>query len=336
MAWLHREITRIEARLARPLGAKASKGAVLVGGYATRSEWHAKSRRRGALHDRLAALEADWAIGRVRVVRGGKKLARMRDHLDDAGLSPSAWRERWQAARMFLAADGESGKRCGNETIRVTDTGQLSIRLPATLAHLANAPHGRYMLDATVAFTHRAGEWLDRIVAARAVAYRIHHDVVRGRWYVTASWKRTAVPVLPLQAALARGVVAVDMNNDHLAAWRLDAHGNPVGEPRRFFYDLSGSAQHRDAQLRHALTRLLHHTRSSGAATIAVEDLDFTDGASRERHGRNKQFRRLVSRFPTAGLKPGWCRWPPSRTSRLSPWTRRTPRGGAHSTGRSP
>jgi IS605 OrfB family transposase len=92
------------------------------------------------------------------------------------------------------------------------------------------------------------------------------------------------------------------MNDDHLAAWHLDVHGNPVGEPRRFFYDLSGSADHRDAQIRHALTRLLHFVRHSGAAAIAVEDLDFTDGKSRERHGR-KCFRRLLSRFPTAKLK---------------------------------
>ena len=303
MAWLRGQIERIEGRLARPLGAKADKQAGLPRGYVTRWEWHAKSRRLRALLDRLAALEADWAAGRVRVVRGGKRLARLRHHLDEAGLSGQAWRLQWQAARMFLAADGETGKRCGNETIRVTDTGQLSIRLPASLAHLANAPHGRYVLDATVAFTHRAGEWRERIIADRAVVYRINHDSRNGRWYVTASWKRAPVPVLPLQAALAHGVVAVDMNDDHLAAWRLDMHGNPAGEPRRFFYDLSGSTQHRDAQIRHALTRLLHHTRRCGASAIAIEDLHFTDGMCRERQGRNKRFRRLVSRFPTTKLR---------------------------------
>jgi IS605 OrfB family transposase len=204
---------------------------------------------------------------------------------------------------MFLAADGESGKRFGNETIRITGTGQVSIRLPAPLGHLANAPHSRYVLDAAVVFKHRDEEWADRIDANRAVAYRIHHDPVRRRWYVTASWQRAAVPVLPLQSALAKGVVAVDANDDHLAAWHLDIHGNPVGEPKRFFYDLSGSTQHRDAQIRHALTRLLRHTRCCAATAIALEDLDFTDGKSREKHGRNKRFRRLVSRFPTARLK---------------------------------
>ncbi|MER5757583.1 aldo/keto reductase [Streptomyces sp. NPDC002088] len=108
--------------------------------------------------------------------------------------------------------------------------------------------------------------------------------------------------MLPLQAALARGVVAVDMNDDHLAAWRLDPHGNPVGEPNRYFYDLTGSTTHRDAQIRHALTRLVHHTRATGAAAIAVEDLDFTDGRCREKHGRNKRFRRLISRFPASDI----------------------------------
>ncbi|GCB51636.1 hypothetical protein SNL152K_8992 [Streptomyces sp. NL15-2K] len=32
-------------------------------------------------------------------------------------------------------------------------------------------------------------------------------------------------------------------------------------------------------------------------------DLDFTDGTSQEKHGRNKRFRRPISRFPTAKLK---------------------------------
>ncbi|WP_329345168.1 transposase [Streptomyces sp. NBC_01352] len=303
LAWLRGQIASIEARLTRPLGAKADKRAGLARGYATRGEWHAKSRRLQTLKDRLMVVEAERAAGRVHVVRGGKRLANARHHLEAAGLSEQAWRERWEAGRMFLTADGESGKRFGNETIRVTDTGQVSVKLPAPLAHLANAPHGRYVLDATVAFKHRGAEWLDRITANRAVAYRIHHDTVRGRWYVTASWQRAAAPVLPLQTALARGVVGVDMNDDHLAAWQLDVHGNPVGEPQRYFYDLTGTAEHRDAQLRHALTWLLHHTRWCGAAAIAIEDLDFTDGTSREKHGRNKRFRRLISRFPTAKLK---------------------------------
>jgi hypothetical protein len=294
-------VRMLRHRLSLPIGEKGSKGA--PGGYRSRREWFAKSRRLACLEERRAAAVADWKAGGVRVCRGGKRLAKTRHHLDEAQLTEREWRGRWEAARWFCSADGESGKRFGNETIRVTDTGQISLRLPAPLSGFANAPHGRYVLAATVAFPHRGQEWAERVAANRAVAYRIHHDPRRGRWYLTASWQRPAVTTVPLDAALAAGCIGVDANDDHLASWRLDTHGNPVGEPRRFFYDLSGTAAHRDAQIRHALTRLLHWAKQTGVSAIAVEDLDFEWEKTREKHGRRKAFRRLISRFPTARLK---------------------------------
>jgi IS605 OrfB family transposase len=93
------------------------------------------------------------------------------------------------------------------------------------------------------------------------------------------------------------------VNAGHLAAWRLDVHGNPTGSPRRFFYDLTGTALHRDAQVRHALTRLLHWARTCGVKAIAVEDLDFAAEKTREKHGRRKRFRQLISGMPTGKLR---------------------------------
>ncbi|TDC97644.1 IS200/IS605 family element transposase accessory protein TnpB [Actinomadura sp. 7K507] len=300
LSGLEAGIATIERRLSVPVGAKDTRRA--AGGYRSRREWFAKSRRLHVLKDRLAAAQADWDAGRVRVVRGGRRLLNNRHNLE-AGLSEEQWRARWEAGRRFCQADGESGKRYGNETIRVTPDGQVSIRLPAPLAHLANAPHSRYVLTARVAFAHRGAEWADRICVDRAVAYRIHHDPDRGRWYLTASWQRPAIPTMPLEAARARGMIGVDTNADHLAAYRLDAHGNPVGDPRRFGYDLSGTAAHRDAQVRHALTALLHWARRCGVAAIAIEDLDFAREKTREKHGRRKRFRQLISGFPTGKLK---------------------------------
>jgi hypothetical protein len=81
---------------------------------------------------RLAAVERRLAEGRVSVCRGGRRLAKLRhsvnvgdsDHHGDGDdatlrLTEAAWRTRWQAERLFLAADGEADKRWGNETIRV-------------------------------------------------------------------------------------------------------------------------------------------------------------------------------------------------------------------------
>lgn len=239
----------------------------------------------------------------MHVVRGGKRLARARQNLQAAQVTEVAWRDQWEAERWFLAADGESGRRFGNETIRVTPDGEVIIKLPAPLADQANAPHGRYVLAARVQFRHRGAEWADRVAANRAVAYRIHYDVPRGRWYLTASWQIPPAKTIPLQAALVDGVIAVDTDADHFAAWRLDAHGNPIGNPRRFSYDLTGTAARRDAQVRHALTRLLNWARTCGVKAIAIEDLDFSAEKTREEHGRKKRFRQLISSMPTGRLR---------------------------------
>ncbi|MGR4852484.1 IS200/IS605 family accessory protein TnpB-related protein [Streptomyces sp. LARHCF252] len=293
-------IAMITHRLSLPVGEKGSKRA--PGGYGSQREWHAKSRRLHVLQDRLQAVRADWEAGRVRVVRGGKRLLNTRHHLDQAGLSEPEWRERWQAARRFLQADGESGKRYGNETVRVTPDGEVSLKLPAPLVYLANAPYGRYVLTARVAFAHRGEQWADRVHANRAIAYRIHEDTGRGRWYLTATWTLSPAPTLPLVAARVHGMLGVDTNADHLAAWRLDPHGNPIGAPMRFAYDLSGTTTHRDAQVRHALTRLLHFAKRHCLA-VAIEDLDFTAETTREKHGRRTRFRKLISGMPTSRLR---------------------------------
>ena len=288
-------------RLSLPVGDKGSQGK--PGGYQSKSEWFRKSRRLHILKARLAAVEEDIATGRVHVVRGGKKLARNRHNLAAAGLTETAWRERWETARWFLSADGESGKRFANETIRVTPDGEVSIKLPKPLQYLANSPRGRYVLSARVAFQYRGAEWADRITGNRAVAYEIHYDVAKGRWYLTACWKRPAIQAVPLDAARAGGLIGVDTNADHFAAYRLDAHGNPTGDPRRFTYDLTGSADHRDAQLRHALSRLLRWATRIGVSAIAIEDLDFSDGKTREKFGRKKRFRQLIHGIPTGKVR---------------------------------
>lgn len=293
-------IATITHRLSLPVGEKGSRHA--PGGYRSRQEWFAKSRRLHVLEDRLDAARADREAGVVHMVRGGKRLLNVRHKLEAAGLTAAGWRAQWETGRRFLQADGETGKRYGNETIRVTNDGEVALKLPAPLERLANAPHGRYVLTSRVRFPHRGEQWRDRVTANRAVAYRIHEDVGRGRWYLTASWTIPPVTTMPLEATRAGGVVGVDTDADHLAAWRLDTHGNPVGNPRRFDYDLGGSAGHPDAQVRHALIRLLHWAERHGLA-IAVEDLDFTTEKTREKHGRRRKFRKLISGRPVARLR---------------------------------
>ncbi|WP_371238610.1 IS200/IS605 family accessory protein TnpB-related protein [Streptomyces pimonensis] len=290
----------IAHRLSLLVGEKVTKRA--PGGYRTQREWFAKTRRLHLLEGRLAAERTDREAGRVRVVQGGKRLARNRQHLEQAQLTEDVWRQRWEAARWFLRAGGESGKRFGNETIRGTPDGEVSIKLLVPFAHLADSGRDRYVLTGTVAFRHRDEKWADRVSADRAVACRIRLDTGRGRWYLTASWTIPPARTVPLAQARTGGLVGVGADTDHLAAWCLDEYGNPVGEPRRFSHDLSGSAAHRDAQVRHALIRLLHWAVRHRLA-IAIENLDFQTETTRERHVRRKRFHRLISGMPVSRLR---------------------------------
>jgi hypothetical protein len=101
----------IAHRLSLPVGSRGSKRA--PGGYRSRQEWFAKARRLRVLQDRLARQRADREAGVVHVVRGGKRLARNRHNLAAAQLTEPQWRQRWEAARWFLQADGHGHPAAG-------------------------------------------------------------------------------------------------------------------------------------------------------------------------------------------------------------------------------
>ncbi|MCT9082546.1 hypothetical protein N4G65_39385, partial [Streptomyces fulvoviolaceus] len=186
---------------------------------------------------------------RVRITRGGRRLLHSRHHLYDSATSPKplseadwraqveGWGEVWSARRMFLTADGEAGAPFGNYTLSINPAdGQVAMVLPDPLRPAyANAPRGRYVLDAAATFSHRGEAWADRIASGASVRYDITYDPTRGRWYLDASWSATAkgqkVTVPALETLRRHRVLAVDVNADHLAAWIIDPHGNPVAPP---------------------------------------------------------------------------------------------------------
>ncbi|MCX5611466.1 hypothetical protein OHB39_28510 [Streptomyces sp. NBC_00047] len=304
---LRRAITKIGKRLVVPCGQRVGG----VRGYPSRAERTQKQCRLQVLTARLAEVERRIAAGHPAVVVGGRRLAKVRHHRADAGLTEAEWRERWDAARMFLTADGESGAPYGNYTITVDPAdGTATIVLPEPLRHLANAPRGRYQLACTVTFNHRREEWLDRVDANSSVRYDITYDPERGRWYLDASWStpKTVLPTPIELAASAIRLLAVDLNADHLAACVVDAHGNPVGEPITVPTDLTGSTSQRDGRLRAAITELINLAKTNDCAGLAIENLGFDEARAtgRETMGRGKRgktFRRTVAGMPTARFR---------------------------------
>lgn len=273
-----------------------------VRGYADAGQRFAKTRRLAALHARLDRAQVNLAAGRPSITVGGNRLWRTRQHLDAAELSEAQWRQRWDGSRMFMTADGESGKAGGNETIRVDEQGRLRIKVPAALVDR----FGTHLhIAAPVVFGHRGDEWAARVAGRRAVRYDITFNAKKVRWYLDASWTLTPAPVDDLEVLRAGRVLGVDLNADHLATCVLDPSGNPIGAPVTIPVQTAGlRASRRDGRVRAAITALLNLAESHQCTAVVVENLDFADARAtgRETLGsgrRGKQLRRTVAGIPT-------------------------------------
>jgi IS605 OrfB family transposase len=152
----------------------------------------------------------------------------------------------------------------------------------------------------------------------------------RRRWYIDASWAykadekaasagvSTAASASTAAASRVSGVsdgtvthtpansrvVAVDLNADHIAAWVIDEHGNPVGRPYRIPLYLKGlSAGRREGHVRWAISQLIHIAIDKHCRFIACEDLGWADETGRDESVQGKAFRHTISGMPTSLFK---------------------------------
>ena len=311
---LREAIGVLEVRCALRPGQTAPRSEAAAGGrdrpgrgYRSAAERFVKTRRLAALRARLATAEEALAAAHPSMVVGGKRLWRNRNNLEQAQMSEQQWRQRWDAARMFLTADGESGKAGGNETIRVDEAGRLRVKVAVALVDELGA---HVVIATPVRFAHRGLEWAERTTARRAVRYDISFDPDRGRWYLDASWKQDVIMAPASIEQLRTGpVLGVDLNDGHLGVCVLDGSGNPVGEPATIEVATAGlRSSRRDGRVRAAITTLLDHAEAQRCAAVVMENLNFADAraAGRDTMGRGargKRFRRTVAAIPTAKFR---------------------------------
>ncbi len=306
---LRSRIHTITTRLRCPVAGSDDTGI----GYASVGQRRQKQCRAQVLAAELARAQAALEHGNLSVCRGGSRLARNRAHLEDAGLTVEQWSAQWSAARLFICADGEKDKAWGNETIRWHPVDHwVEIKLPDPLQHLANRTHGRYRLSTPVTWPHRGDE-----VAAQADGGALRYDITyhpaKNRWYIDASWKTPAAPILTLEEARRGPVVAIDVNVGHLAVAVLNPDGAPITAPITVPLTTAGlPASTRDARVRAAISTVLALGARHHAGSVVIENLNFerarTDG--REEHGnrpsrgkRGRTFRRNVAGIPTAQFR---------------------------------
>ena len=253
---------------------------------------HQKRRRLGNLRNRLAALQADIAAGRVRLCFGSKRLWRKQHHLEANGYgSHEAWLRDWRDARsgeFFVLGSRDETAGCQLCVTSIAGDGLLTLRLrmPGCLAK----QYGKHVIIEGVRFAygheqalaalqsnaeyarHRRqhGEKAARATnLGQAISYRFKRD---GKgWRVFATTEVMDVAVVTNRSL---GAVGVDLNAGHLAVAETDASGNYLRAWRVPLVTYGKSLHQAEALIGDAVARVVKHARGVGKP-IVIERLDF-------------------------------------------------------------
>ena len=280
---------------------------------------HHKRRRLANLRFRLAALEVDISVGRVRFCFGSKRLWQKQHHLEVNGYgSHEEWLVDWRESRsdeFFVMGSRDETAGCQLCVATVAEDGSLNlrVRMPDALAE----QHGKYLLIQNVRFAHGHEQVLAALQsnaeytryrrehgerAARstnlgqAISYRFKRDA-RG-WRVFVTTRMMDVPVVTDQR---RGAIGVDLNADHLAVVETDASGNCLNAWRVPLVPYGKSTHQAEAIIGDGVAGVVEYARSSGKP-IVIEKLDFRQKKA-ALEGQSRRYSRMLSSFSYGKVK---------------------------------
>jgi IS605 OrfB family transposase len=271
---------------------------------------HQKKRRFSQLSDQLKKLKIMLEDKHTPLCFGSRKLFHQQFNLTENGYrSHEEWRAEWKKSRcseiFLLGSKDESG---GNQscTASLNFDGSVTLRLRLPDALLAR--FGKYLIIPHIRFAygheHIASaiqncELRRELFLAKDPSYSHHGQSITFRlkkddkgWRLFAS---TDIAPISLVTSKDRGVVAIDINSDHLAVVETDRFGNPLQSftVPLVLKDLS-SHQVR-ARIGDAAAFLIDFCRKTQKPLI-IEHLDFQKKRSQLRE-QGASYSRMLSAF---------------------------------------
>ncbi len=264
--------------------------------------YHQKQRRLLILGQRLTTLRHDAGTGRVRLCFGSRRLFRRQFHLADNGYgSHEAWRREWRAARsnqFFVLGSKDETAGCQGCVAHVEGDGAITLQLRVPHALATDGTHltigglrFAYGHDAVVAAIGRnlSAEKTDW----EAISWRFLRD---GKgWRVCATVSVRAGKPLSVDHI---GVVAIDLNADHLAITELDRSGNPVASFRVPCATRGKSHEQSRAVIGDAVAQVVTYA-CGRRKPLVIEALDF-EAKKTELERRGAGYARRLSAFAYA------------------------------------
>ncbi len=299
--------------------AQARKQLAVLERRGDRSRVHHKRRRLANLESRLAGVEGDIALGRVRLCFGSRKLWRKQFNLGVNGYgSHREWLLDWWESRdsqFFVLGSRDETAGCQLCVASVSDDGSLDlrVRMPDCLA----GRYGKYLAIEGLRFDHGHEAVLSALQsnaeftqyrrehgeqAARetdlgeAVSYRFMRDSIGWRVFVTVD-----VAPAPVVTDRRLGAVGVDLNADHLAVIEMDSSGNWLRSWRVPLVTYGKSSHQAEALIGDAVAGVAEYARNAHKP-IVIERLDFRRKKA-VLEGESRKYSRMLSSFSYGKIK---------------------------------
>ena len=275
---------------------------------------HQKKRRLAKLQSQLKKLRTAQESHRISLCFGGRKLFHAQFNLEENHYaSPDDWKKEWQKVRkseIFIL--GSKDETAGNQSCTATLAPDGSIALRIRMPDRLISQCGKYQIIPNIHFAYGHQEIQAAIQDCnlrkelhllgdpsyknhgRAITFRFKSDP-KG-WRVFAS--TDIEPPKPITHHQ-NGVIAVDINSDHLAVAEIDRFGNLV-QRLSVPLNLNNATKHQTRALIgdvSAHIALCEKTKK----TLIVEDLDFQKKRAQLRE-QHIPYARMLSSFAYSAI----------------------------------
>jgi len=276
---------------------------------------HQKKRRLAKLKYQLEKLEIIHKEKKIALCFGTKKLFRAQFNLEANGYTThEEWKNDWEQARtseIFIL--GSKDETSGNQSCTATIAQDGSIALRVRLPDALSPQFGKYLHISNVWFAYGH----DAVVAAvrdcrlrqqlfflNDPAYKNHGQAITFRFKKDSKgWRIFASADIQLPRPITHkenGVIAVDINSDHLAVVETDRFGNPLHTLNIPLQLHNTSKDQTRALIGNASARIIALCEET-QKPLVLENLDFKKKKAQLRE-KDPSYSRMLSAFAYASI----------------------------------
>jgi len=274
---------------------------------------HQKKRRLARLNHQLQELETARKNKKIALCFGSKKLFRAQFNLKANGyFSHEEWKNDWERTRsseIFIL--GSKDETAGNQSCSATITQDGSIQLRVRLPEALSVRFGKYLYIPNVQFAYghdavvaaiRDGSLRQQLLSLKDPAYKNHGQALTFRLKKDSKGWRifVSLDIKPPQLITHKGhgVIALDINSDHLAVVETDRFGNPINTLNIPLYLYNLSKDQTKALVGDASAQIIALCEKT-RKPLVLENLDFKKKKSQLRE-KNHSYSRMLSGFAYA------------------------------------